>query len=117
MHNIGERIRSLRKENALTQDELAAQLHVTRQTVSNYENGKSEPDLDMPVRIADALAGLLPIDGNLPACNFLPTHHFWLVAQFPKLWYTLYALCGAGLAITNKKNTRSQMISGVRLFD
>ena len=39
----------------MTQDELAARLHVTRQTVSNYERGLSEPDLDMLLRLAEAL--------------------------------------------------------------
>lgn len=53
MAKIGGNIRALRKERGMKQDELAAMLHVTRQTVSNYENGKSEPDIDTLVRIAE----------------------------------------------------------------
>jgi len=34
---------------------LAEALHVTRQTVSNYETGKSQPDIDTIVRLAEAL--------------------------------------------------------------
>lgn len=39
----------------MTQDELAEKLFVTRQTVSNYETGKSRPDVEMLARIAEAL--------------------------------------------------------------
>lgn len=53
MANIGASIRSLRTKHNMKQDELADLLHVTRQTVSNYENGKSEPDLDTLIRIAE----------------------------------------------------------------
>ncbi len=231
MANIGESIRSLRKSKGMTQDELAEQLHMTRQTVSNYENGKSEPDIEMLVRLAEVfetdvnslvdspaaltedkvpkhwgkaailiavtigtfilshymtewaneyggnhynlsfifavvgffspilwavlgytviytlqqfarfpepipqyklihrlllaflivscalylpqvlwccaellrLAGLLPIEGKLPVCNITPAYHFWFIARYPKVWYTVCALCGGGIAITKTK--------------
>ena len=43
---IGERIAALRKENGLSQEELAAELYVTRQAVSKWERGASAPPLD-----------------------------------------------------------------------
>lgn len=52
MRDISKNIRALRTAKGLTQEELAAALHVTRQTVSNYENGRSRPDIDMVLRIA-----------------------------------------------------------------
>ena len=55
MRNIHKNIRDLRIRKGLTQDELAQQLFVTRQTVSNYETGKSRPDIDMLMRIAEVL--------------------------------------------------------------
>lgn len=55
MSDLGKRLRERRIALHRTQDELAAQLHVTRQTISNYERGLSEPDLDMLRRLADAL--------------------------------------------------------------
>lgn len=55
MANVGKNIRNLREQKKLTQDELAARLFVSRQTVSNYETGKSNPDIDMLVRIAEIL--------------------------------------------------------------
>ncbi|MDC7291634.1 helix-turn-helix domain-containing protein [Blautia schinkii] len=39
--NIGERINRLRKESGLSQDDFANLFHVSRQTVSNWENGVS----------------------------------------------------------------------------
>ncbi|MCI2056995.1 MAG: helix-turn-helix domain-containing protein [Oscillibacter sp.] len=49
---MGKQIRLLRMRQKLTQDELAEKLHVTRQTVSNYETGKSCPDVEMLAQIA-----------------------------------------------------------------
>lgn len=42
--NIGNQILSIRKEHQLTQAEFGKLFHVTRQTVSNWENGKSYPE-------------------------------------------------------------------------
>ena len=53
MRDIGKNIRQLRTQQNMPQDELARKLFVTRQTVSNYENGKSRPDVEMLERIAD----------------------------------------------------------------
>ena len=52
MANVGKQIRKLRTARSMTQDDLAEQLFVSRQTVSNYETGKSNPDIDMLVQIA-----------------------------------------------------------------
>ena len=55
MRDIGKNIKDLRIRKNMTQDELAEKLFVTRQTVSNYETGKSRPDIDMLERIAEVL--------------------------------------------------------------
>lgn len=55
MANVGKNIRNMRAKNKMTQDELAEKLFVSRQTVSNYETGKSNPDIDMLVKIAEVL--------------------------------------------------------------
>ena len=53
MRDIGKNIKQLRLQQKMTQDELAERLSVTRQTVSNYETGKSKPDVDMLVKISE----------------------------------------------------------------
>ena len=55
MRDISKNIKQLRTQKGMTQDELAAVLFVTRQTVSNYETGKSRPDVDMLINMAAAL--------------------------------------------------------------
>lgn len=60
MRDIGKNIRLLRQQKNMTQDELAEALFVTRQTVSNYETGRSRPDVEMLLRIAE----LLGVDAN-----------------------------------------------------
>ena len=55
MRDIGKNIKQLRQLKNMTQDELAEKLFVTRQTVSNYETGKSRPDIEMLTRIAETL--------------------------------------------------------------
>ena len=53
--NIGNQILNIRKENQLTQEEFGILFHVTRQTVSNWENGKSYPDLQILVSMSNQL--------------------------------------------------------------
>ncbi len=55
MKDIGKNIRALRIQKRMTQDALAEALFVTRQTVSNYETGRSRPDVYMLMDIAKAL--------------------------------------------------------------
>lgn len=67
-NTVGKNIVKLRKERGLSQEQLANELHVTRQAVSNWETGRSQPDLDM----MEALAGIFKTDilvviyGQLP---------------------------------------------------
>lgn len=55
MANIGKNISKLRRIKGLTQDELAEKLFVTRQTVSGWENGRTQPGLDILGELADVL--------------------------------------------------------------
>ena len=63
VRDIGKNIKDLREQKGLTQDALAEQLFVTRQTVSNYETGRTRPDVEMLMRIAGALDS--PVDAVL----------------------------------------------------
>ena len=51
--NIGNQISAIRKEQQLTQEQFGSLFHVTRQTVSNWENEKSYPDLQMLIDISN----------------------------------------------------------------
>lgn len=48
-----ERLRALREDNDLTQEQLAETLHISRKTLSNYETGYRTPSIYLVVKIAD----------------------------------------------------------------
>ena len=49
---LGDKIKRLREEHSLTQQQLADKLYVSRQTVCRWENGSRCPDLIMAKRLA-----------------------------------------------------------------
>lgn len=51
---LGNNIKRIRKEAKLSQEDFAEKFCVTRQTVSNWENSKSYPDLETIIRISDS---------------------------------------------------------------
>lgn len=51
--NLGERLFELRKAKNLTQDDVAEQLNVSRQTVSKWETDQSTPDFDKIVPLCE----------------------------------------------------------------
>ena len=51
---LGKNIQKIRKEAHLSQESFAEMLHVSRQTISNWENSKSYPDLETIVKISDS---------------------------------------------------------------
>jgi len=53
MMDLHKRLRELRTAKQMTQEEVAAALHVTRQTVSSYESGRTQPDLETLTRLAE----------------------------------------------------------------
>ena len=90
MTELASSIKALRKQNRMTQDDLAAKLNVTRQTVSNYENGKSEPDIEMLVRIAE----VFHTDVN-SLVNMEAAHQ---EAEIPKHWSKAVGLVAVTIA-------------------
>ena len=53
---LSERIRSLRNNRGISQVELAEALHVTKQSVSNWENNNIQPSIEVLVKIARYLS-------------------------------------------------------------
>ena len=52
-HDIGSKIKSARLEKKLTQEQVAELLGVSRQTISNWENEKSYPDIISVIKMSD----------------------------------------------------------------
>ena len=51
--NFNEKLISLRKSMGLSQEELGAELHVSRQTISKWESAQSYPDFQRLVLLSD----------------------------------------------------------------
>jgi transcriptional regulator with XRE-family HTH domain len=50
---FAERLKELRKEKGLTQDEVAKKIDIARTTYSGYERGASEPDFEILNKLSD----------------------------------------------------------------
>lgn len=50
---IGKKLKAARQSSGLTQEQVAERLYVSRQTISNWENEKSYPDIVSVVRLSD----------------------------------------------------------------
>lgn len=57
--DLGEKLYELRKEKNLSQENVAEQLNVTRQTISKWETNQSTPDFDKIVPLCE-LYGITP---------------------------------------------------------
>ena len=51
---LGSNIQKIRKEASLSQEAFAEMFQVSRQTISNWENSKSYPDLETIIKISDS---------------------------------------------------------------
>ena len=56
----GGRLRKLRKERKLTQEQLGKAIHVSKVSISGYESGERTPDTDNLKRLADFFDNGLP---------------------------------------------------------
>lgn len=89
MASISKNIKRLRKENNLTQENLAEKLFVTRQTVSYWETGRSQPALDILGDLAMVLnCSPLDIIGTKKQ-KMTPEHFVALVFQNEELFYQM----------------------------
>lgn len=51
--NIGKQLKDARIESGYTQEQVAEQLDVSRQTISSWENGRTFPDIVSVVSLSD----------------------------------------------------------------
>lgn len=67
--DIGSKLKNARSEAKFTQEEIAEKLGVSRQTISNWENSKSYPDIISVIKLSDiysiTLDALLKEDENM----------------------------------------------------
>lgn len=91
---IGEKLKQKRNEAGLSQEVLAEKIGVSRQTVSNWENNRSYPDIGSVLRLSDlygiSLDELLKEDTNM-------RKHVEETAKLPMRWWKI--LYGVAIAL------------------
>ena len=104
MHDIARNLKCLRRQRGLTQEELAARLHVTRQAVSNWERNRILPELEILLSAAELLGvgvdellyGPRPAEGAAAPANrrrrTVTAGALWAVWAALWLAYQLWAL-------------------------
>ena len=63
-HDIGCKIKAARIEKKLTQEQVAELLGVSRQTISNWENEKSYPDIISVIKMSECYDVSLDYTGS-----------------------------------------------------
>ncbi|WP_207871692.1 hypothetical protein DOK78_000087 [Enterococcus sp. DIV2402] len=53
MKTIGEKIKKLRSKHKWTQKELAEKLNISRSAITNWENGRNYPDIQLIINISE----------------------------------------------------------------
>lgn len=96
MNNIGKTIKKVRAEKGMTQEQLAEQLHVTRQAVSNWEQGKTQPDIETLSAMAEAFE--LPVE-NLIYGNGVNKESKIVFEKTTKQGIDIGAAVGVSLAV------------------
>ena len=103
MGTIGERITAIRKTLGLNQKEFADKLNIRQATVSTYEVGRSEPDIETMLKIAKL--GFVTLDWLLTGVEstFKPpladtSQLASNVSQAKGHWYPVIGKVRAGLA-------------------
>ncbi len=73
MNTVAKNIKKIRENSNYSQQELAERIIVTRQAISNWERGVSQPDVEILEQIADALEVHMTdlIHGQQPATAFM----------------------------------------------
>ena len=50
---LGEKLKRLRKSRGLSQEQLAAELNVSRQSISKWELGESKPEIENLIALSE----------------------------------------------------------------
>lgn len=103
---LNERIKELRKKKGLTQEELATDLNVVRQTVSKWEKGLSVPDADTLKSIAEVLG--VSVEEILDTDSEQTKNHKDIAGQLSKI--------NEQMAIQNRKSLLIWKIISLVLF-
>ena len=69
---LGKQLKTARTDASLSQEELAKKIGVSRQTISNWENCRSYPDIGSLIKLSDLYG--ISLDAMLKADRGIPEH-------------------------------------------
>ena len=114
---FNERIKNRRKELGVTQEDLAKQLYVSRQTLSSWENGRTLPDIDSLVLLSEALEVNIDVlikgDGGLKDNIVIRSNIEKKIEEI--LEYVAYALL-FGAIVLFKSNVYAYILAMLLIF-
>ena len=120
MNPIAVNIKNLRREKGLSQEQFAQALHVTRQTVSAWERGVSQPGLDALGEMARVL-GVEPeqllYGGGERRSPVYRRVSFWpVVVMIPLFFIAVFGLLPLLLGMVANRDTDAVYLLGGQLF-
>lgn len=113
MTQLAQQIRTLRTAKNLSQDELAEKLYISRQAVSNWENGEATLDIERLIQLEEILGVSLNYlvlgknpkkeivvekQGKMNGWEFL-SEYWWVVIPIMIIAFGLFA---AAMKVTQK---------------
>lgn len=75
---FGDRLKELREEKEMTQEELGKLLNITKQAIYTYEKGENEPTMDALVKIAD----IFDVSLDYLLCRTKQKENFYIKNEF-----------------------------------
>ncbi len=91
---VGARLRLIREERRISQEEIAFAAEVTQASISNYENGRNEIPLSVLLSVCDFLS--VPLAEMLPMANLYGSPREVTAGGAPATWRGRSAGTAAG---------------------
>ena len=110
--NFNEKLMDLRKSKGLSQDELGAELSVSRQTISKWELGQSYPDFQRLVILSDYFG--LTLDALVKDIDVQPIRNKNLSDQ--QLSSIYHDIENVKVVLNNTKGTLTSLFNGLAIF-
>ena len=119
--SFGEKLQALRKARGWSQEELAGQIHVSRQTLSKWESGGAVPDTENVIALSRLFGVttdyLLLADGEAAAVQAAPAEKKWPTMR--RVWLVILitaVLAQIGLRIWGSVAMGQEVYGGGQIY-
>ena len=119
--SFGEKLQALRKARGWSQEELAGQIHVSRQTLSKWESGGAVPDTENVIALGRLFGVttdyLLLADGEAAAVKVAPAEKKWPTMR--RVWLVILitaVLAQIGLRIWGSVAMGQEVYGGGQIY-